>query len=176
MPRSTVSATTLGVIRAELVNGEPAIRAQAIEALAVLGDARGLITALGSSDAYVRRTAVKGLAGQPGVFVTWRLGRLRLDPDQDVRCAVAEALARRTSRLALGALRRIIGTDPSVQVRLLAVMRLAQMDVPVVDDVLRMVMTQDREVQLRAMARTLLRRREARRTQNAGRARPKMGE
>ncbi len=176
MPRSSINATTLEVIRSELVNREPGTRAQAIEALAVIGDTRGLVIALHSADAYVRRTAVKGLAGQPGVFVTWRLARLRLDPDQNVRCAVAEALARRTSRLALRALRRIVGADPSMQVRLLAVMGLAQMEVPGVDDVLRTAMTQDSEAQVRAMARALLRRRKGLGTQRVGRARPAMRE
>jgi HEAT repeat protein len=171
MPQSSVSSTTLSVIRAELANREPATRAQAIEALAVLADTRGLITALGSSDAYVRRTAVKGLAEQPGVFLTWRLGRLRLDPDQNVRGAVAEALTRRTSRLALRALRRIISADPSLQVRFLAIMGLAQMELPGVDEILRTAMTQDVEAQLRAMARALLRRREGRRKQETSRRR-----
>lgn len=164
MPRSTTNPATLAAIRAEIVNTDAGTRAQAIEALAILGDTRGLVAALRSPHAYVRRTAARGLTDARGVFVTWHLVRLAADPDDDVRSAVAQALTGRSSRLARRTLRRMATDDPALPVRFLALIGLERGDAPGVDALLAEVAREDGVGQLGAMARAIMRRREGMRT------------
>jgi len=159
MTRSSVNSTTLVAIRAEITNADAATRAQAIEALACLADTRGLVVALRSPHAYVRRTAARGLAGAPGVLVTWRLARLSRDADEGVRAAVAQALTGRSSRLARRTLRRMATDDPAPPVRFLALVGLEQADAPGIDALLAAVGQADGDGDLAATARALLRRR-----------------
>lgn len=167
MTRLPIDTATLGRIRSELSSREAALRAQAVEALGALGDARGLVDALSSDDAYLRRAAIKGLADRPGGLVTWRIAQTRFDPDEDVRCAVAEALARRRCWLATHALRRMIETDASPNTRFQAMVGLARMDTPRVDEVLRAALARDGDERLQEMAGALLRRRAAQRDRGA---------
>jgi HEAT repeat protein len=156
MPRSPIHRATFRRIRRALASDEPALRADAIDALGILGDVGGLVDALAHDDAYVRRAAVRGLAGRPGERLTWRLAQTRFDPDEDVRCAVADALAGRTGWLGAHALRRIVEQDESASVRYRALVGLATSDSAKVEDVLRAALAGDPEQLVRETARTLL--------------------
>lgn len=150
----------LATIRAEIADTDAGTRAQAIEALAILGDTRGLVAALRSRHAYVRRTAARGLTDARGVFIAWHLARLAADPDDDVRSTVAQALTGRSSRLAQCTLRRLATDDPALPVRFLALVGLERGDAPGVDALRAAVAREDGAGQLGAMARALVRRRE----------------
>jgi len=138
---------TLARIRAALASDERALRAEAIDALEILGDVPGPVAAL---------------AQLPGEMLTWRLAQTRFDPDDGVRCAVADALAGRdgfAGWLVAHALRRIVEQDESAKVRFRALVGLAATASPHVEDVLRAVVAGDEESFVRGMARTLLLRR-----------------
>ena len=153
--------TTLAQIRRALASDDPAERAEAIDALGILGDARGLADALSHDDAYVRRGAVRGL-GVPGERHTWRLAHMIFDPDADVRCAVVRALARRSGIggwLVAHALRRVVEQDESSGVRFLALTTLDELDTPNAVAVLHEAHATDPESLVRETARALLLRR-----------------
>ena len=154
--------TTLAQIRRALASDDPAERAEAIDALGILGDARGLADALSHDDAYVRRSAVRSLADVPGERHTWRLAHMIFDPDADVRCAVVRALARRSGIggwLVAHALRRVVEQDESSGVRFLALTTLDELDTPNAVAVLHEAHATDPESLVRETARALLLRR-----------------
>jgi HEAT repeat protein len=154
-----VSAETLSRIRAGLGDREPGVRAQAVEALAALGDVGGLVAALGSEDRYLRRYAISSLAREPGMRLTWRLARKRHDPCDDVRVALAHALAARGGWLAARLLRTIARHDASARVRHAALHAAADLGSCGAHRVLGESAAHDPDPDVRAMARVLLRRR-----------------
>lgn len=160
--RMSVHQATLARIRRALASEEPALRAEAIDGLAILGDERGLIDALAHGDPYVRRRAVRGLAERPGEVLTWRLAHRRFDDDEEVRRAVVAALARRrgfAGWLAAHALRRITEEDASAHVRFDALVALDASASVYAEAVLLEAFAFDPERFVREMARTLLARR-----------------
>lgn len=159
MQLPTTIPTTLTAIRDEIDDDDPGACAQAIDALAILGDTRGLIAGLRSPHAYVRRAAARGLGGTRGVVVTWRLTRLVDDPDEGVRTAVARALTGRSSRLATRTLRRMVTGDPSLLVRFVALAGLERDDGPRLATLLAKLARDDGAGQLREMAEAIMRRR-----------------
>lgn len=153
---------TLAPIRDALASDDPAERAQAIDALGILGDERGLADGLAHDDAYVRRSAVRSLAGVAGERHTWRLAHMIFDPDVDVRCAVVRALARRGGIggwLVAHALRRVVEQDEAPGVRFLALTSLDELDAANVVAVLHAASADDPESLVRETARALLVRR-----------------
>lgn len=153
---------TLAPIRRALASDDPAARAEAIDALGILGDARGLADALAHDDAYVRRRAVRSLADVAGERHTWRLAHMIFDPDEDVRCAVVRALARRRGIggwLVAHALRRVVEQDDAPGVRFLALTSLDELDAANVVAVLHAALAGDPESLVRETARALLVRR-----------------
>jgi HEAT repeat protein len=155
----TIHGSTLERIRSDLDAADAAARAQAVEALASIGDDRGLVAALASPDAYVRRVAVGGLASRPGERLTWRLTSACFDESEDVRSAVARALGRRKGRIAAHALQRLVERDESATVRFHAVVAIAEADAPKAEVILRVAAEVDPEPRVRDMAAALLRRR-----------------
>jgi len=97
-------AETMARIRKGLAARCPRLRAESVDALAALGDVRGLLLALGSHDPHVRLSAVRGLASESGIRVTSRLLCRVADRDGQVRSATASALGRRAGCLSALAL------------------------------------------------------------------------
>jgi len=149
--------TTIKRIRAAIRDGDPEVRAQAVDALVTLADAAGLLTALGSQDRYVRERAVRGLAAWRGCRVGLWLAAAAFDADPDVRCAVAAAFAQRRGRLAHRILMRL-ARDPRAVVRYAAVTALARVHPRSARRALRYVEAHDREGWLRDAATELLHR------------------
>jgi len=145
-------------IRADLEKEAPAVRADAVEALAMLRDRRGLVRALGSGDPYLRCVAVRGLAREQGERIAWRLAHRIRDRDAMVRQHAAFALGLRIEWIARFALRRLIA-DPSVAVRCEAIAAYAAAALANVEDVLRAAAEGDPDAEVRALAADLLARR-----------------
>ncbi len=144
-------------IRKELGSSDAEMRGECVEALIALGDIRGLLRASRSRDTYVRARAVRALGKVPGGRITWRLSRLRHDPEADVRCAVAQALARRRGWFVARILAQLAGDEHAV-VRYTSVTRLAQIDWSRAEPLLQAIMTGDAEGWVRDAAAALLRR------------------
>jgi HEAT repeat protein len=121
----TIDPSTLGRIRDSLLNSDRAVRAESVDALASLGDRRGLRIALGSSDPYVRLRAVRALATEHGIAVAAKLVRKTADCDAQVRAAAAEGLAARPGCIAALALWRLTH-DENVTVRYTVLQSLAR--------------------------------------------------
>lgn len=149
--------TTIKRIRAAIHDGDPEVRANAVDALVTLADAAGLLAALGSQDRYVRERGVRGLAACRGWRVGLWLAAAAFDADTDVRCAVAAAFAQRRGRLAHYILIRL-AHDPRAVVRYVAVTALARVHRRSAQRTLRHVEAHDREGWLRDTATALLRR------------------
>ena len=154
--------TTLAQIRRALASDDPAERAEAIDALGILRDERGLADALSHDDAYVRRRAVRSLADVPGERHTWRLAHMIFDPDADVRGDVVHALGRRGGIggwLVAHALRRVVEQDEAAGVRYLALTTLDELDAANAVAVLHAAHATDPESLVRETAHALLLRR-----------------
>ncbi|MEY3588756.1 MAG: hypothetical protein RJA47_1352 [Actinomycetota bacterium] len=171
--------------RGGLVSVDAAFRSSALRALARIGDLTpaDLTTALGDSDAEVRRTAVELAAGHAGVNVVpllgdpdvyvaemsaWCIGERTEPGDEEVEALIAattghdEPLVREAAAAALGSLGDPRGLDAIIAacsdkptVRRRAVLALAPFDDPRVDDVLRAALD-DRDWQVRQNAEDML--------------------
>lgn len=158
---SRLDDETLERIRSDLEHDDPTTRAQAVDALATLGDARGLLRALGSEDGYVRCVALRGLATEPGEHTTWRIAQGVWDADEHVRVAVARALGCRSGWLPVHALRRLAESDQAPSVRATALTAYATAAFPNADELLRAAATADDDAEVRCEAARLIARRAA---------------
>lgn len=159
-----VDVDTIRRIRRALDDADPAVRAQAVDALSALGDLAGLLEALGAADVYLRLRAARSLRSAPGWRVTRRLIEASRDPAERVREAALESLAARRSGCCLTAcaLRRAVGEDASPRVRHAAVVAIAGLAAPWADGVLATVARDDGEARVREAAAALLGRRRSR--------------
>ncbi len=110
---------TLARLRGALASSDVALRAQSVDALAIVRDACGLRRALLSPDPYVRARAVQALAAGKR-RLSWRLARMCGDAHPRVRAAVVAAASASSGWFAAPVLRRL-ARDRSAQVRCLAV-------------------------------------------------------
>lgn len=104
-------------IRRDLESADAAKRVEAVEALAIIRDLRGLFLALRSRDAYLRCVSLHALAGEPGEQLAWRLAHRTHDRDELVRRHAAYVLGQRPEWIARFALRWLIAGDRSHAVR-----------------------------------------------------------
>lgn len=148
---------TIRRIRRELRSPDAQVRAECVEALVALADIRGLRSAMRSPDPYVRARATRALAAVRGIGITWRLTRLRLDADIEVRCVVARALAQRRGWWAARTLAQL-ARDRHPVVRYTALTGLARNDWDRARAMLQSAMTSDEEGWVRDAAATLLER------------------
>jgi len=153
----TTDTDTIDRVREGLRSHDPVIRAESVDALALLNDALGLVSALGSFDPYLRERAAKALALLGGPQITWRLVRHGWDAVPRVRCAVAHSLGQRGGWVARWMLSHLT-TDADALVRYAALCALAQVDTRRARLRLRAAQTQDEHPWIRDAAAALLRR------------------
>lgn len=158
---SRLDNDTLERIRDDLDDDDPTRRAQAVDALATLGDTPGLLRALGAGDPDVRCVALRGLATEAGEHVTWRLAQGIWDAEPRVRVEVARALGRRSGWLPVHALRRLAESDESPLVRAAALCAYAAASFPDAIDLLCTAAAEDDAPEVRAQASELIARRPA---------------
>lgn len=158
---ATRDAAVTSAMRRGLASSDRFVRAESADALAMLGDTRGLLLALACGDAYVRQRAVKGLASERGLRVALRLAARSRDAATEVRAAVAEAFGRRGGTLARVALRQL-AADADPLVRHAALRALAEINPRAASNLLERARRSDPHPWVRDSAGALLRRTRAR--------------
>lgn len=160
--KSRIDKTVLKRLRADIQTDAASARADAVEALAALGDRRGLLRALQSDDPYLRRVALRGLARLKGERIAWRLAQRIRDRDVLVRRHAAFALGQRGEWIARFALRRLIVADGSFAVRCEALAAYAETRHGDVSRILIATAEADAHPEVRELAEALLARRPGR--------------
>ena len=155
-PRRVDDPITLKRIREALVSGDPALRSEAVDALAMIGDLAGLLRAAGSVDPYVRVRAVRSLTDVPGLRARAAIVQAAFGEMREVREAAASALAARRGTVAQVLLVHL-ACDKDSTVRYRALVGLARLDGAMARAALERTARNDRERWLRATAAELLR-------------------
>jgi HEAT repeat protein len=112
-------------VRRGLASPAREVRAEAIQAIVLLGDKKGMRRALRNSDPWVRTEAVKGLTRLQGAGVARHLVRALADQSPEVAHAAAECLSRLEGPGMVRALRRCVTAEDWI-VRYFGVIGLAR--------------------------------------------------